>query len=124
MKSLPLILFALAATAALVWEKGGVREWSDENAPRAQLAAQAEPTAAKVTLYTMVGCPYCRAAVSYLDDIGQPYVNRDVQQDPDAYAEYMRKTGGNPGVPVIDVNGQIMQGWDSRQFESMLVSNR
>ncbi len=73
-----------------------------------------------VTIYTSATCPYCRSAMRYLDKIGQPYTNRDVERDQDAYRDYLRKTGGREGVPVIDVDGQILQGWDRDRLDTLL----
>ncbi len=73
-----------------------------------------------VTIYTSATCPYCRSAMRYLDKIGQPYTNRDVELDPGAYEDYLRKTGGREGVPVIDVDGKILQGWDRDRLDALL----
>ncbi len=74
----------------------------------------------RVTIYTTSTCPYCRSAMRYMDSIGQPYTNRDVEVDPGAYGECMEKTGGREGVPVIDVDGRIMQGWDRDRLDALL----
>ncbi len=118
MKTPLLILFALAATGALAWQQHGPTRFAGGEPDRV-VRTTAEP----VVVYTMQACPYCWAALAYLDDIGQPYVNRDVERDPGAYAEYMAKTAGNPGVPVIDVGGRIMQGWSRDQLDALLAAN-
>ena len=80
----------------------------------------APPGPPTVTIYTMSTCPYCRSAMRYMDKIGQPYTNRDVERDPDAYEDYLDKTGGRAGVPVIDVDGKILQGWDRDRLDALL----
>jgi glutaredoxin len=78
----------------------------------------------EVQIYTTRSCGYCRAALAYMDRKGIPYVNHDVEQDEGARAEALEKTGGRPGVPVIDVAGSIMQGWNQRAFDSLLAAAR
>jgi glutaredoxin len=75
---------------------------------------------ARVTIYTTSTCPYCRSAMRYMDSIGQAYTNKDVERDPAAHEEYRRKTGGRQGVPLIDVDGRIMQGWDRERLDELL----
>ena len=117
MKTLLSILFAALATGALAWQQyGGSMSSSPDFA-----SASVQPTSAQVTIYTIQGCPYCQRTIAYLDEIGQRYVNRDIERDEGAYADYMSLTGGNPGVPVIDVGGRVMQGWNQAQLNTLLL---
>ena len=73
-----------------------------------------------VIIYTTRWCGYCRKAMAHLDELGVDYVNKDIEDDPDAEAEYLEKSGGRRGVPLIDVGGQIMQGYSRRSLDRLL----
>ena len=53
---------------------------------------------------------------------GIDYVNRDVEQDDEARAEYLELTGGRRGVPVIVVGDAWMQGWSQPEFDRLLAA--
>ena len=52
------------------------------------------------------------------------FTEYDVQEDEYAREEYLEKTGGQPGVPVIDVEGEVMQGWNPEHFEGLMAQAR
>jgi glutaredoxin len=81
-------------------------------------------TRAQVVLYTTESCPYCKRAIAYLDQIGQDYVNKNVEEDEEAREEYLKLTSGRAGVPVIVVGDQWMQGWSQARLDNMLASSR
>ena len=78
-------------------------------------------TNAQVVVYTTRTCPYCRAAMAYMDRIGQDYENKDVEADDDARDEYLQVTGGERGVPVIVVGRAWMRGWDQHEFDKLVA---
>jgi glutaredoxin len=78
----------------------------------------------EIEIFTLKRCPACRAAVAYMDKRGLEYTNRDIEEEPEARDEYLEKTDGKDGVPVIDIAGEVMQGWDQRHFEALLASMR
>jgi glutaredoxin-like protein NrdH len=77
-----------------------------------------------IEIYTLKSCGYCRAAMAYMDRKGIEYTNHDLDEEPEAVDEYLEKTGGKRGVPVIDIGGEIMQGWSEKHFDSLLASMR
>jgi glutaredoxin len=76
--------------------------------------------AGEVIIYTTPWCGYCRKAIAHLEDRGVDYVNKDIEADADAEEEYLEKSGGRRGVPLIDVGGQIMQGYSRAALDRML----
>jgi glutaredoxin len=78
----------------------------------------------EIEIYTMKSCGYCRAAMKYMDERGIEYTNRDIEDEPEARDEYLEKTGGRAGVPVIDIEGEILQGWSQQHFDTVLASRR
>ena len=79
---------------------------------------------AEVTIFTTSSCPYCRAAIAHFEKMGIDYVNRDVEADEEAQAEYLELTGGRRGVPVIVVGDAWIQGWSRPEFDRLLASAR
>jgi glutaredoxin 3 len=89
-------------------------------APKHERAAASET---RVVLYTTSTCPYCRAAKQYLDRIGQEYVDKNIEDDPDAHRECLSLTGRD-GVPVIVVGDRWMEGWNPRKLDELLAEAR
>jgi len=84
-----------------------------------------EPLAdASVVVYGASWCSACRQAESWLEDNGVPFVEKDIEEDPEARAEMQRKAraAGVPttGIPVIDVNGRLLTGFDPRAMQRAL----
>lgn len=78
----------------------------------------------EIEIYTTKSCGYCRAAMAHMDKRGLEYTNHDIEEEPEYRDEYLEKTGGRAGVPVIDIEGEIMQGWNREHFETVLASMR
>lgn len=72
-----------------------------------------------IVIYTSRGCGSCRRALAYLDGKGIFYVHKDVTNDPEARREFRAKGGG--GVPLIEVNGEVMRGFNASRFEQLLA---
>lgn len=74
-----------------------------------------------ITIYTASWCGVCKKAKAYMKSKGIAYTERDVEKDPGAKAEVARKTGGATGVPVLDVSGEIMVGFQQAAFDEMVA---
>jgi glutaredoxin-like YruB-family protein len=72
-----------------------------------------------VIVYSTPSCPYCAQAKSWLSQRGIAYEEKDVSVDSVAAYEMVRKTG-QQGVPVIDIDGQYVVGFDRRRLELLL----
>ncbi|AGC69399.1 glutaredoxin-like protein, YruB-family [Thermoclostridium stercorarium subsp. stercorarium DSM 8532] len=73
----------------------------------------------KVTVYSTPTCPYCVMAKNYLAERNIPFEDIDVSADP-AKAMEMIKKSGQRGVPVIDINGNIVIGFDRERIDELL----
>ncbi|MTI69348.1 MAG: glutaredoxin family protein [Firmicutes bacterium] len=73
---------------------------------------------ANVTIFTSNTCPHCISAKEYLNDKGINYKEKNVQTDPNARKELMKK--GYMGVPVIIVDGEEMVGFDKNRLDELL----
>ena len=67
----------------------------------------------QITIYSTSWCAFCHTEAQWLDHLGIPYVKKDIEADKEAYEELMNKSGGSySGVPVTDVAGDIILGFD------------
>jgi glutaredoxin len=73
-----------------------------------------------VVFYTAEWCPWCRKAQTHMDREGIDYESRDID-DPAILAELIEKTG-QQGVPVFDVGGRILTGFDPNRLEQLVAS--
>lgn len=72
-----------------------------------------------VTVYSTPTCPYCKMAKEFLKDNGIAYADIDVAAD-DAKAQEMIQKSGQMGVPVIDIDGKIVIGFDREAIKEAL----
>jgi len=66
---------------------------------------------AKVIIYTTTHCPYCRLAKQFLQQLGVPFIEKNVELSEWAAQELYMKSG-QLGVPVLDINGKIIIGFN------------
>lgn len=75
----------------------------------------------KVIIYGAEWCGYCHQAMDYFDKKGVKYVYHDIEKEADAARELMDKLGGPvQGVPVIDVYGEVILGYDLGRINAAL----
>jgi glutaredoxin-like YruB-family protein len=72
-----------------------------------------------VLVYTTPTCPHCKSAKRYLRERQIPFREVDVTRSADAAANLKRRSG-QTGVPVIDVNGQIIVGFNRPKLDRAL----
>jgi glutaredoxin len=79
---------------------------------------------AVVVIYGAEWCGACHEAAKYLRNKGIPYVDKDVEKDPDAAREMQQKLAKNGlhegSIPVIDVRGKIMVGFNPAEIDAAL----
>lgn len=77
-----------------------------------------------VIIYGASWCGACHEAAAYLRKKGIPYVEKDVEKDPGANDEMkakLRRFGlPNGSIPVIDVRGKVMVGFDPNEVDEAL----
>ena len=74
---------------------------------------------ADVTIYTTPTCVYCRAAKEFFKENNVEYDEKNVAEDEQA-RDAMVKISGQLGVPVIDVKGNIIIGFDEKKLSERL----
>jgi len=79
---------------------------------------------AGITLYSTTWCTYCKKARKWLQQKGVAFVERDVERDPSAESDLQAAASRAGvqvrGVPVIDVRGTLVMGFDVGRFEAAL----
>lgn len=74
---------------------------------------------ASVTIYTTPSCVYCKMAKAFFQEHAISYEEKNVAMDPVAREDMVKKTG-QLGVPVIDVGGEIVVGFDQERLAELL----
>jgi len=65
----------------------------------------------KVKVYSTVTCLHCINLKAFLDEKKVPYENIDVGEDQQKAQEMIQRSG-QMGVPVVDIDGKIIVGFD------------
>ena len=73
----------------------------------------------KVTVYSTPTCPYCSYAKEYFTENGVAFEDVDVSRD-HARAREMIMKSGQMGVPVIDIGGKVVVGFQPEVFQELL----
>jgi glutaredoxin-like YruB-family protein len=73
----------------------------------------------KVIIYSTPSCPYCVYAKDFFKKNSVPFEDIDVSRDRSKAQEMVTKSG-QMGVPVIDIDGNILVGFQPEAFEQLL----
>ena len=73
-----------------------------------------------VTVYSTPTCPYCVRVKQFLKENDVPFNNIDVSAD-QAKAQEMVNKSGQMGVPVVDIDGKIIVGFDKAAIQQELA---
>lgn len=73
----------------------------------------------RVIVFSTPTCPWCNRAKSYLRSRGVPYRDVDVSRDPAAARDLVRRTG-QMGVPVVEIDGRPIVGFDQARIDAAL----
>jgi len=75
----------------------------------------------RIIVYMTESCPYCHATVEYLKARGIEFEIKMVDRDYAAAMEMVQKSG-QMGVPVIDIDGGIIIGFNRPAIDMALSS--
>lgn len=73
----------------------------------------------KVRIFSTPSCAYCLTLKEYLKGQGIKFEDIDVSQDKNALDEMVEKSG-QMGVPVIEIDDQIVVGFDKEKINKLL----
>jgi len=74
----------------------------------------------EVKIYSTPSCPWCIRAKQFLKDHNIVFTDIDVSGDEKA-AEEMVDKSGQMGVPVLDIGGKIIVGFDEEEIKRALA---
>jgi len=75
--------------------------------------------AKKVKVYSTTVCPWCAKTKEFLKEHNIQFEDVNVAEDDEARNEMMEKSG-QLGVPVIDIEGKIVVGFDKHKIAELL----
>ena len=73
----------------------------------------------RVIVFSTPTCTYCNMAKKYFREKGVKFKDVDVSRDMAAARDMVRRSG-QQGVPVIDIGGKIVVGFDRPKIEKYL----
>jgi glutaredoxin-like YruB-family protein len=73
----------------------------------------------RVKIYTTPTCIFCMMTKEYLRSKGIEFEEVDVSTNEEAAMEMIQKSG-QMGVPVIEIDGQIVIGFDKERIDELL----
>ena len=73
----------------------------------------------KVKIYTLSTCPWCIKTKAFLTEHNIKFENIDVGKNREAVKE-MEEKSGQIGVPVIDIDGDIIVGYEVEKLKKKL----
>jgi glutaredoxin-like YruB-family protein len=74
---------------------------------------------ANIKVYSTPTCPWCKKVKEYLKQKGAEFEDLDVSSDDKAREEMLEKSG-QMGVPVLDIGGNIIVGFDTKKIDENL----
>jgi glutaredoxin-like YruB-family protein len=76
----------------------------------------------RVIVFSTPTCPHCRHAKQYLRQKNIQFRDVDVSRDMQAARDMVRRSG-QQGVPVIDIDGKIVVGFNRAKIDQLLDIN-
>lgn len=73
----------------------------------------------KIKIYSTPICPYCVTLKNFLKEKGFEFEDVDVSVD-EKQADEMIEKSGQMGVPVVDIEGEIIIGFDKPRISEIL----
>ncbi len=73
----------------------------------------------KVEIYSTPSCGYCKLAKEFMKERNVEFTEYDVAADIEKRQEMVEKSG-QMGVPVIDIDGELMIGFDRGSLAKIL----
>lgn len=74
---------------------------------------------ASITIYSTPTCIYCKTLKEYLHSKNIPYQEVDVSEN-EKELEKMVAISGQMGVPVVEIDGNVVIGFDKEKIDELL----
>lgn len=78
----------------------------------------------QVIMYMTPWCPYCVKAREYLRSLDVNLVEHNIERDKSKREEMLSKSGGSSGVPLVDIEGIIIRGYNPDAFRGAIERRR
>ncbi|MFH1387017.1 MAG: glutaredoxin domain-containing protein [bacterium] len=78
--------------------------------------------AESIKVYSTPTCPYCKMVKQFLTENNIVFEDIDVGKN-SVMAQEMIKKSGQMGVPVLDIDGQVVVGFDRGKIKQLLNLN-
>ena len=72
-----------------------------------------------VIIYSAAWCAFCKTEKQSLEHLGVTFEERDIESDPSVMQELLDKSGAQT-VPVTDIDGTIIRGFDRAKLDATL----
>lgn len=73
-----------------------------------------------IIVYVKTGCPWCKDVLSFLNEKGISYEERNVLDNEDFMKEMIEKSGQKK-APTLDIDGEILSDSDKEEVEKFLT---
>ena len=73
-----------------------------------------------IKVYSTPTCPYCKLAKEFLREKNVAFDEINVAEDTEAAKEMVR-ISGQMGVPVIEIDGKVIVGWNRNAIEEVFA---
>ncbi|MDB4992141.1 MAG: hypothetical protein JWL75_386 [Parcubacteria group bacterium] len=74
---------------------------------------------AKITIYSTPTCHFCHMAKDWFTENNVPFTDYNVQTDLEKRQEMTQKSGGM-AVPVFDIDGEVIVGFDKEKIAALV----
>lgn len=71
-----------------------------------------------IKVYSTPTCPWCTVAKNYLESKNLPFTDFDVSKNREAAIDMVQKSGQR-GVPVIEIDGNIIIGFNQDKIDKL-----
>jgi glutaredoxin-like YruB-family protein len=76
-----------------------------------------------ITVYSADWCAFCHAAKDYFKKLGVEFTEKNVEENQD-YAKEAVEKSGQMGIPVIDIDGKIIVGFNRPTIDAALKDKK
>jgi glutaredoxin len=73
-----------------------------------------------VVMYMTDWCGYCKQARQYIRSLGAGLIEHNIDRDQGKKDEMKKKSGGSTSVPLIDIDGAIIRGYNQTAIKAAL----
>jgi len=92
---------------------------ADPSAKPDASSSEAKKPRNEVTVYITSWCPACRMTTDYLKKKQIPFTVKDIEKNEAYMREMIQKVGAYRGVPVLDINGRILLGFNPEALDRL-----